>query len=295
MKRNLHRLAGLLFWTYAAFYAVVVFCYFNKIPSSQILSKFVLAYPEVRSFVNSNFFTALFGAFAGAVGAQVIAEKLERKELILQEIRNVNAAISICFNICNSAIGLKKQNVLGLIENYKETRERVINIIRRNVESEQISYKKDLHIIPALELPVAELKNKIFDKTNLVGKGLTLAITIEQNLKSLNQSLDFRNRLIHAHRTDNQTLDDYSYLGIPSPQGHLDTQYQSSLEGIEIYLDMVIKASSLLCDVLTMHGYELREALGDNSLSIYKVEIKKEFKKYVPDTSEILAWEEGLS
>ena len=80
----------------------------------------------IVDFLNSTFFLTLTGtfiaAFAGAYGAQYIIEKIKKKENLIKEIRNTNAALTTAFSICNTSLSLKKQHVKSLKENFDKQR-----------------------------------------------------------------------------------------------------------------------------------------------------------------------------
>ncbi len=69
----------------------------------------------IWTFANTTFATALIGslagAFAGAYGAQRIAERSKTKELLLTEIRNTNAAITVA--------SVEKEGLLPDEKNYQ--------------------------------------------------------------------------------------------------------------------------------------------------------------------------------
>jgi hypothetical protein len=76
-----------------------------------------------KDFLNSNFFTAIAGAcagaFAGAYGAQRIVARGKEKEELLAEIRNTNAATVVALGICNTFLAIKKQHVKRLKETFE--------------------------------------------------------------------------------------------------------------------------------------------------------------------------------
>jgi hypothetical protein len=80
----------------------------------------------IEAFFNSAFFAALFtaiagsmaGAFWGAYGGQRIVERGKQREELLTEIRNTNATIMVAVGICNSFLGIKRQNVKPLKDLY---------------------------------------------------------------------------------------------------------------------------------------------------------------------------------
>src|ERR1700761_3778509 len=83
---------------------------------------------DAKALGNSNFFTAVAGALAGAFGgawaAQRIAESSKLRDELVKEIRNTNAAASILYGIANAHLGLKKQFVKALYDNYRDEQTR---------------------------------------------------------------------------------------------------------------------------------------------------------------------------
>ena len=75
-----------------------------------------------KDFLNSNFFTAIAGAcagaFAGAYGAQRIVARGKEREELLAEIRNTNAATVVALGVCNTFLAIKKQHVKRLKETF---------------------------------------------------------------------------------------------------------------------------------------------------------------------------------
>ena len=86
----------------------------------------ILAWLEAA--LNSAFSIALVGGFVGAVGgalgAQHIAERAKRREDLLKELRNTNAATIVSFAICNAALALKKQHVRPMHEQFAKEKEK---------------------------------------------------------------------------------------------------------------------------------------------------------------------------
>jgi hypothetical protein len=78
----------------------------------------------IWGLLNSNFSTALAGAAAGALGAQLIAERAARKHRLLEEIRSTNAAINSAFHIMNVVCTTKAQLIGPMMEKYTAQRER---------------------------------------------------------------------------------------------------------------------------------------------------------------------------
>ena len=75
-------------------------------------------------FLNTPFGLTLTGtsvaAFAGVYGAHIILDRKKRKENLLRELRITNASIMVSFEICNSFLSFKKQQVKELGINYEQ-------------------------------------------------------------------------------------------------------------------------------------------------------------------------------
>jgi len=123
--------------------------YFKVILTSPQVLEFLKA---IWEFLNSSFSTALFGAFAGALGAQYIAVRSERKKRILDEIRNTNAAISMAYTIMNIFINAKRQHIRTLKSNYEESHRAFHNHLNNQAPLPQSAHI-DLRSLPVLNTP----------------------------------------------------------------------------------------------------------------------------------------------
>jgi hypothetical protein len=65
---------------------------------------------------------SMAGAGAGAYGAQWIVARGKQRDELLTEIRNTNATIMVAVGICNTFLGIKRQNVKPLKDFYDAQR-----------------------------------------------------------------------------------------------------------------------------------------------------------------------------
>src|SRR5262245_40276868 len=79
---------------------------------------------KVWELLNSNF-TA---AFAGAGAAAWLARWAKMEDGHREELGKAKAAVQLAYSVCNGAIGIKKQQVLALKENYDQT----LEVVRRH-------------------------------------------------------------------------------------------------------------------------------------------------------------------
>ena len=61
---------------------------------------------------------ALAGAWAGALAAERIAARSKAIERLRHDLRSCNAAIEFAYNVCNTYLNLKEQNVNRLYERF---------------------------------------------------------------------------------------------------------------------------------------------------------------------------------
>lgn len=214
---------------------------------------------KISSFLNSNFFTTLIGAFAGAYGAQVISERGKYRDNLKDEIRHLNAASMVAFDTCNILLSLKKQHVKKLVEGYKKDRKEFLDAFdAAQKKSKPFIYEYSANF-ETLELPFIEtsvLQNLIFEKMDINGRPQILVTAIVRSTKALELSLQRRNSLIEQYKNNNFSQQEMAvlYFGLPFNGGHVDNMYPSTLEAISSYLEDSIFFSKLFCDDIYEYG-----------------------------------------
>ncbi|CAN5168279.1 hypothetical protein BH10PSE10_BH10PSE10_02920 [soil metagenome] len=260
-----------------------------------------------EAVLNSNFTTsiigALAGAFFGAWGAQKIAEKAKRRDDLLKEIRNTNAAIMLAFAICNSVIALKKQHVKSLKEQLDNQR---IAFACHNVR-ELLAGKRliftiqfNLMTLSSLHLPLEVLEDQIFEKLSLVGRPLALMAQVRQSAMSLEDSNSNRNELVREFRKrpkGDQAKLLADYLGVPLPGSRLtDQNYADYVNAIFSQTDDLIAFSRMLAEDLIAHGESLSKKFKSEfgiGIPIHKPAFEKpEVVTLLPDESNYSDWRE---
>lgn len=229
-----------------------------------------MRWQDAKDFFNSAFFSAIFGslagALAGAYAAQRIVERAKRRDELLKEIRHTNAAITVAFGMCNSLLSLKKQHVKSLKEVFDSQKAELIDHLKKQQRGQigkgQIfEFKADLETLSLPPLPVETLQTQVFEKLSLMGRGLSLVITLVQTLHSLSASLEKRNQLIDAYKVNaGLKPDDFPALYFGLRQGnYINQEYPSSLDAINSQTDDGIFFSQLLCKDLVEHGSQIAQ------------------------------------
>lgn len=235
-------------------------------------------------FLNSNiaiaFVGGLTGAIGGALGAQHIVERSKRRDELMKELRNTNAAIMVTFSICNSALALKKQHVQPLHQEFDKARADLQAFKAQRSAGQQppnaeYHFVADFKTFPAPTAPIETLKDIVYSKVSAYGRPLALVAVLEQSLVGLRDAIAKRDALIQrfASGAIPPELTPQYYFGLPLPGGDTNQEYPDTVEAIHSYTDDVAFFCALLCEDLVTHGNEVR--------SVYL----KKFKKGAPRIS----------
>lgn len=216
-----------------------------------------------------SFFGALAGAGAGAWGAQRVIERTRRKEELLREIRNTNAAVMVAFTIANTALGMKSQLVKPMVDRFRADLERLkIHLSApqpMGAPKAKFTFQADLQGFLAPSFPVDTLKTLVFDRISAYGKALSLVPLIENASIGLSRSIKERRVLIADFK--NHPMDDawaLRYFGEKSPSGQTHREFADLTDVIASYTDDVIYFTGSLVEELVAHGQLLHKAFADH-------------------------------
>lgn len=213
------------------------------------------------------FIGGLTGAFGGALGAQHIAERSKRREELLKELRNTNAAIMVAFSICNGALALKKQHVQPMYEQFGKDKDalRAFKAQRAAAQGQgnaPFRFVADMRTFPAPVVPIATLEQLVFEKISAYGRPLALVSVLNQSLVGLRDGIAKRDLFIHkiaSGAIPAEQVPQY-YFGMPLPTGDINQEHPDLVEAIHSYVNDVGFFSALLCSDLVKHGETVRTA-----------------------------------
>lgn len=254
-----------------------------------------LNWENAKSFANSAFTTALVGslagAFAGAYAAQRIVERAKEKELLLAQLRNINAAITTAFSVCNTMISFKKQHVREIATLFQNQKVAFIEHHRKvssGESAEELRMQVDLRNLETPRVPTEVLQTLLFERISVTGRPLALVSTLLQTVESLARSVATRNNLVERFKKiDPNSLPQFSaiYFGLPFGGGHIDLQYSDTVTAISRLTDDAIFFSELIAKDL--HEY------GETVLAQYK-KLSRDKTQSVSTGDFTLAREAGL-
>jgi hypothetical protein len=223
---------------------------------------------NAKELFSSIFFTSIVnafaGAFMGAYAAQRIAERTKKRDDLVGEIRDTNAANMVSFTICNSLLALKKQHVKRLKDQYDKDRA-ALEEHKTKIEAGQIDpaqhpfhFTADLETLPIEKYPADVLQSHVFEKLSVSGRALSLATMVSQTVHALNAAAEKRNQLIESYKTNPipEHVFPALYFGLPI-NGNVNRDYPATIEAIHLQTDAGIFFAQLLCKDLTEHAEQL--------------------------------------
>lgn len=226
----------------------------------------------IATALNSAFSIALVGGFVGAVGgalgAQHIAERTRRRDELLRELRNTNAAIIVSFSICNAALALKKQHVQPMHEQFMNEREALRQFKEERAKGEvpgnaEHRIAADLRTYPAPTTAMETLKGLVFEKISAYGRALALVSVLDQSLVGLSDAIAKRDVWVQRFSSGGIPKGEFHnyYFGLTLQNGDTNQEYPDLIYAIHSYTDDVAFFSCLLCGDLIKHGNAVRAAL----------------------------------
>lgn len=222
-----------------------------------ILSEFLHNYAPQNGW--GTFFTAAFGAFAGAVAAS----RAHNKRTIVAELNALNAAHQLAVAIGNIILALKRQHIVPLNENFERIRVSYANyktMRKAGTQATKFEFTADMHSLSLPATPHAALEKMIFEKTLARGRALAALVTLVGSIDGLATSINNRNELIEDRQT--KTTDDQErlefFLGLRTTAGIIDERYPSTLKAIIAQTDFCIFYAKTLAADLAQYGNELR-------------------------------------
>ena len=248
-----------------------------------------------KSLAESNFITALVGSLAGAFGgawaAQRIAERSKRRDELLREVRNANAAATMLYGIANSHLGLKEQHLQKLRDVFLE-QGRDLELFKKakaagTVPPQQVfEFNADLQTLRPILSPTEHITKIIFNEMSAPSAVLFVTPILLATLQSLNESIELRNSLVDSWNANRPKNLAELYFGLRDGN-MVDQRYSSAIHDIYNQTDDVIAFSTMIADAISEYAKTKRaavERLGVKDILITKIDFSR-FEKYIPPAS----------
>lgn len=222
-----------------------------------ILSEFLHNYAPQNGW--GTFFTAAFGAFAGAFAAG----RAHNKRTILAELNALNAAHELSVAIANIFLAVKRQHALPLKEDFEKIRVAYGNhqtMAKAGTQLARFHFTADMRSLTFPATPHVALEKMIFEKTLVRGRALAALVTLVGSIDGLAISIKARNEMAENRRTaqwgDQERLE--FFLGLRSATGVIDERFSTNIAAIVTQTDDCIFFSKTLATDLAQYANTFR-------------------------------------
>jgi hypothetical protein len=205
------------------------------------------------------FFTAAFGAFAGAVAAS----RAHNKRTIVAELNALNAAHELSVAIANIFLTVKGQLVVPLNENFERIKVSYANhqtMVKAGTQAASFHFTADMQSLTLPATPQEALEKMIFEKTLVRGRALAALVTLVGAIDGLAIAIKARNEMVENRRTaqwnDQDRLE--FFLGLRSAAGVIDQRFPTNLAAITAQTDFCIFYAKTLAADLAQYANNLR-------------------------------------
>jgi len=259
------------------------------------------------SVANSAIFIAVIAtaiaAFAGTYGAQALADKTARRKELLAEIRATNTAIGLTFNIVNTYIGTKSQQVKDMAATFELNREKWLAHCAGISEGKTRRDKPfDLQIqlkrTTVAFSPIEDLQRLLQEKISSPGKALLLLTPLIQSIHSFTDVTAQRNSWIEEFKRLPINNDDPSrahlYFGTSFQPNDVDERYFALVMAMKAQVDDCIGFGIKIAESLKISGESLAAELGQDAPKIFMGDFSPA-SDLLPDMVQYEAWASGIT
>jgi hypothetical protein len=204
-----------------------------------ILSEFLHNHAPQNGW--GTFFTAAFGAFAGAFAAS----RAHNKRTIVAELNALNAAHELSVAIANIFLAIKRQHVVPLKEDFEHLRTSYANhqtTLNAGTRLAPFHFIADMRSLTSPATPQVALEKMIFEKTLVRGRAIAALVCLVGAIDGLGLSIKARNEMVEnrrtAQRNDQERLE--FCLGLPSATGVIDERFPTNIAAITAQTDNCI-------------------------------------------------------
>lgn len=241
--------------------------------------------------------TAALGAGIGAWMAGYIAKSAKLRDEQLTELRSIDKAILLCEATLDLTAGLNRQFIQPLLQSYafnKSVFEQAINS-GSGLADIKIHHSK----VSILEPPINELREIVLNEMTLSANGIRSILALSEGIKQLNIFIEIYGALVD--RFINNKLPEgfyvhHFYFSLPV-NGKKNSEYESSLVGLESYTKDVLFFTYKLAETLKERGLIVRERylkLSGEKFLIRRINNAPGDDGYqIPSDDEYLPWLRG--
>lgn len=252
----------------------------------------------IWSFLDTNFATALMGAFAGAFGANWIIRRTEERKMLYEQLRYIQTIVSATNLITNHFLSSKEQLLVPLKNNFEETERRYDQLVGQQADGPLIEFPFDFQKLPNMKVPIEELKDLIFHQLEFASPVQTLIQQLDTTVEQYNNAVTNRNQLVDqfmAMNTHELAFIKHILLGRPDGNGNANTVFPDAMNSLFKSADDAIYFSIKCSDYLIQLGKAIKEKLNIGEYKIIHMKFEPEkLGDLLPDKASFIDWEKNL-
>ncbi|WP_339630703.1 hypothetical protein [uncultured Sneathiella sp.] len=255
----------------------------------------------IWNFLNSNFITALAGAFFGAIAAYYIAKKHQQAVNLREEIRNINAAITLTFSVFISSLSLKEQQIKPMMDGYKETSKQYEEYMMKLSNGQKVSFAgtADMSEVAMPLFPTETISEIIYGKIAAPTRVAAMYSALNHATNSIKELFERRHQIIYEWKSNKNITEKEKlevYLGLVQENRTVDERYSNIMDEISKSLDDCIFYSFTIAKDLNEYGCKLAEMYGKNTSIVVGVKLPDELvdKDLMPDEDNYRGWFDGF-
>jgi len=246
---------------------------------------------NVFGFFNSNFFSgaigSVIGAIVGAVIGPIIALFIEsvKEELFL--FSDINSILGSLGYLTKNILGLKKQYIIPLLENY----EKQVEIIQASKSMNYIGFVCEELFCPDFRVEFSQT-SRILSRATSVPQVVDAMFYTKNTANQLWDLLQKHNSLIQSSKNLPNNIERMQMLYARYFNGartYQDTNYEDTVKSLLTVADDVLIYSQRLQESLHEIGNAslLRKSLSPIRPLLFKYEVADAFKVFMPDKNHI--------
>jgi hypothetical protein len=143
--------------------------------------------------------TIIVAAFGTLIGA-MLTSRSQAKRRIIDELRAIHTAYTLCFATTNKALAIKRQHIRPMKAKYDDDVATYDAWMENPVS--HLNLELDLRTLSNLRFANATLERTVFEKCSLGHMGLAAALSLEDATDDLNLSINYRNNLVTDFQKD---------------------------------------------------------------------------------------------
>jgi hypothetical protein len=192
--------------------------------------------------------STFIAAFAGTWGAQLLAERMADRRVLLSELRATNAALGLAITITNTYLVTKKQFIRPLVQDYDaQVAARKTHFATGS--RSPFACRLDLETITPPFSPIDELRQMLRERITPDGKAMLLLTPLVQSIHGFADTVTQRNAWISelkAMPQDSDAMKAALFFGHPYSPGRTDDRYPHFIKALRAQTDDCIAYSILV-------------------------------------------------